>query len=61
MRRLVATLFLADALALIIDGWTGSPHWFHYDVAWPLTLAFAVTGIVHGASIVRRSRHAAAD
>jgi hypothetical protein len=56
VRRLVGTLFVADALALILDGWTGSPHWFHYDVAWPLTLAFAALAVVHGLALVRAAR-----
>ena len=53
MRRLVATLFCADALALVVDGWTGSPHLFHYGIAWPLTVAFALVALVHGRAVIR--------
>jgi len=58
VRRLVGTLFVANALALIIDGWTGSPHWFHYDIAWPLTLAFAALAVLHGLALIRAARTA---
>ena len=56
VRRLVGWLFLANALALIVDGWTGSPHWFHYDIAWPLTIAFAAVALLHGMALIRAAR-----
>ena len=56
MRRIVAGLFAADALALVVDGWTGQPHWLHDGVAWPLTIAFAAAGLLHGTALIRASR-----
>jgi hypothetical protein len=56
MRRIVVVLFAADALALACDGWAGQPHWLHDGLAWPLTIAFATAGLLHGVAVVRASR-----